>query len=42
MDFMQGSNILEGVVILHNVIPEMHRKKVWSILEVDIEKVSIK
>jgi hypothetical protein len=42
MAFMQGSNILEGVLILHKVIREMHQKKVWSILEVDIEKASIK
>jgi hypothetical protein len=37
--FMQGRNILEGVVILHETIHELHRKKRSGvILKIDFEK----
>ncbi|XP_062188905.1 uncharacterized protein LOC133892218 [Phragmites australis] len=37
--FMKGRNILEGVVILHETIHEMHRKKLDGvILKLDFEK----
>jgi hypothetical protein len=37
--FMQGRNILEGVVILHGIIHELHRKKQSRVvLKIDFEK----
>jgi hypothetical protein len=37
--FMRGRNILEGVVIIHETIHEMHRKKQNEvILKIDFEK----
>ena len=37
--FMQGRNILDGVVILHEMVHEMHRKKLNGvILKIDFEK----
>ena len=37
--FMQGRNILDGVVILHETVHEMHRKKLNRvILKIDFEK----
>jgi len=37
--FMQGRNILEGVVILHETVHELHRKKQSGvILKIDFEK----
>src|SRR6266540_4947971 len=37
--FLRGRNILEGVVILHETIHEMHRKKLRGvILKIDFEK----
>jgi hypothetical protein len=39
MVFMQGKNILDGVVTLHETIHEMHRKKLNGvILKIDFEK----
>ena len=36
---MSGRNILEGVVILHETILELHRKKKnWVILKLDFEQ----
>jgi hypothetical protein len=38
--FMHGRNILEGVVILHETIHELHKKKLNGlILKIDFEKV---
>src|SRR5438128_10621848 len=37
--FLRGRNILEGVVILHETIHEMHRKRLSGvILKIDFEK----
>jgi hypothetical protein len=37
--FMHGQNILEGIVILHETIHEMHRKRLDGvILKIDFEK----
>ena len=37
--FMQGRNILDGVVVLHETVHEMHRKKLNGvILKIDFEK----
>jgi hypothetical protein len=37
--FMHGRNILEGVVILHETIHELHKKKLNGlILKIDFEK----
>jgi hypothetical protein len=37
--FMSGHNILEGVVVLHETIHELHRKKLnVLILKLDFEK----
>ena len=37
--FMTGRNILEGVVILHETIHELHRKKMSGVvLKLDFEK----
>jgi hypothetical protein len=37
--FMQGRNILDGVVILHETVHELHRKKLNGvILKIDFEK----
>src|SRR6266540_166271 len=37
--FLRGRNILEGVVILHETIHELHRKKLSGvILKIDFEK----
>lgn len=37
--FLRGRNILEGVVILHETIHELHRKKQSGvILKIDFEK----
>jgi hypothetical protein len=39
-DFMQGRNILDGVVILHEAVYELHTKKLKGvILKLDFEKV---
>jgi hypothetical protein len=36
---MPGRHILEGVVILHETIHELHRKKIdWVLLKLDFEK----
>jgi hypothetical protein len=38
-DFMPGRHILEGVVILHETIHELHRKKMDGVLvKIDFEK----
>src|SRR5436190_21890336 len=37
--FMQGRNILDGVVILHETVHEMHRKKLNGVVfKIDFEK----
>ena len=37
--FIPGRNILEGVVVLHETIHEMHRKKLDGVLfKIDFEK----
>jgi uncharacterized protein (DUF952 family) len=37
---MQGQHILEGVVVLHETIHELHRKKIDGVLfKIDFEKV---
>jgi hypothetical protein len=37
--FMKGRNILDGVVILHDTIHEMHKKRLdGMILKLDFEK----
>jgi hypothetical protein len=37
--FTPGPNILEGVVVLHETIHELHRKKISGvILKIDFEK----
>ena len=37
--FMQGTNILDGVVILHETVHEMHRKKLNGVIfKIDFEK----
>ena len=37
--FMQGRNILDGVVILHETIDELHRKKMNGVIfKIDFEK----
>ena len=37
--FMQGRNILDGVVILHETVHELHRKKLNGVvLKIDFEK----
>uniref|UniRef100_A0A8R7U261 Reverse transcriptase domain-containing protein n=1 Tax=Triticum urartu TaxID=4572 RepID=A0A8R7U261_TRIUA len=37
--FMQGGNILDGVVILHETVHEMHRKNMSGVvLKIDFEK----
>ena len=37
--FIPGRNILEGVVVLHETIHEMHRKKLYGVLfKIDFEK----
>jgi hypothetical protein len=36
---MPGRNILEGVVMLHETIDELHRKKIDGVLfKIDLEK----
>jgi hypothetical protein len=35
---MRGRNILEGVVILHESIHELHKKTKWSYPKNDFEK----
>ena len=38
--FMRGWNILEGVVILHETVHELHRKNLSGvIIKIDFEKV---
>jgi hypothetical protein len=38
--FMKGRNILEGVVILHEIVHELHRKKQSGLIfKIDFEKV---
>jgi hypothetical protein len=38
--FMQGQNILDGVVVLHEAVHELHCKKLNGvILKLDFEKV---
>jgi hypothetical protein len=41
MTFIPGRNIMEGVVILHEIIHELHKKKKQSgvIFKIDFEKV---
>jgi hypothetical protein len=37
--FMQGRNIMDGVVVLHEIVHELHRKKINGvILKIDFEK----
>jgi hypothetical protein len=37
--FIPGRNILEGVVILHETIHELHRKKMYGVLfKINFEK----
>lgn len=37
--FMQGCNILEGFVVLHEIVHELHRKKLNGVIfKVDFEK----
>ena len=37
--FMRGRNILEGVVILHEIVHELHRKNLSGvIIKIDFEK----
>jgi hypothetical protein len=37
--FLSERNIMKGVIILHKIIPEMHRrKKKWVILKIDFKK----
>jgi hypothetical protein len=37
--FMPDRNILEGVVILHEIIHELHNKKIYGVLfKIDFEK----
>jgi hypothetical protein len=37
--FMQGRNILDGVVVLHETVHELHRKNLDGvILKIDFEK----
>lgn len=37
--FMQGRNLLDGVVVLHETVHELHRKKLNGvILKIDFEK----
>lgn len=37
--FMPGTNILEGVVVLHEILHELHSKKLNGVLfKVDFEK----
>jgi hypothetical protein len=39
MAFLLGRNIMEGVIILHETIHEMHRKKHSGLIfEIDFEK----
>jgi hypothetical protein len=43
MAFMPGRHILEGVLILHEIIRELHRKKLDGVLiKIDFEKHMIK
>jgi hypothetical protein len=36
---MQGRNILDGVIILHEIVHELHRKKLNGVmLKIDFEK----
>jgi plastocyanin domain-containing protein len=38
--FLSGRNIIEGVIVLHKIIHEMHRKKQNSIIfKIDFEKI---
>jgi hypothetical protein len=40
---MPGRHILEGVVILHETIHELHRKKLNGVLlKIDFERLTIK
>jgi hypothetical protein len=37
--FMQGRNILDGVVVLHETVHELHRKNLNGVLlKIDFEK----
>jgi hypothetical protein len=39
MGFIKGRNILEGVVVLHEVLQELHRSKARSlVLKIDFKK----
>ena len=39
MDFMQGHHILDGVVVLHEIVHELHREKLNAvILKIDLKK----
>ena len=41
--FMRGRNILEGVVILHEMVHELHRKNQSGVIfKIDFEKPMIK
>jgi hypothetical protein len=41
--FMQGRNILDGVVILHKAVHELHNKKLnGEILKLDLRRLMIK
>jgi hypothetical protein len=37
-DFILGRNILEGVVVLHETIHELHHKKLNGLFKIDFEK----
>ena len=32
--FMQGHNILDGVVTLHEIVDELHRKKLNGVIQI--------
>ena len=36
--FLQGRNTMEGVVVIHETIHELHRKKSGVIFKIDFEK----
>jgi hypothetical protein len=41
--FLPGRNIIEGVIILHEIIHEMHRKKKDGLIfKIDFEKAYVK
>jgi predicted nucleic-acid-binding protein len=40
--FVPGQNIMEGVVILHETIHEMHRKKMDGVINLILKKLMIR